>query len=221
MKNYPPILVKLVAITIVLFILGLQPAHADHWYIKPNVGLSQMSDLGPSVTDISGITGPIQVNLDSGFNAGISLGRLFDNNVSVELGWEYRSNSSETILTAAEVFPDGNYAASSFFLNSAYFFETANNWRPYVGAGLVWLQEVDIDLERNGNELSYSDGGQTGLQFFVGVDYKFNSSWSAQLEARLVRVNDISLTGEEGAIGNFSKLNYRPSGLQLALKYTF
>ena len=221
MKNYSSILVTTAATALVTFILTLQPAYADNWYIKPNLGLSQMSDIQAAATDISGITGPVKVNLESGFNAGISVGRFFDSNFLVELGWEYRSNSSETILTAAEVFPDGNYASSSFFLNSAYFFDTAYTWRPYLGAGLVWLQEVDIDLERNGNELSYSSSGQTGLQFFAGVDYEFNSSWSAQLEARFVRVNDISLTGEEGAIGELSKLNYRPYGLQLAIKYTF
>ena len=221
MKNNPAILGTIAATALLTAILALQPAAADQWYIKPNLGLSQMSDIEARAANINAITAPVKVNLDSGFNAGISFGRLFDNNFSVELGWEYRSNSSETILAATEVFPDGNYASSSFFLNSAYFFDTKYRWKPYVGAGLVWLQEVDIDLERDGNELSYSNSGQTGLQFFAGVDYKFNSSWSAQLEARLVRVNDISLTGEEGAIGQLSKLNYQPSGIQLAIKYTF
>ena len=64
------------------------------------------------------------------------------------------------------VFDDGNYASNIFFLNGYYHFTPSGKWESYVSAGLLLVQEVDIDLERAVSEISLtSDGDLVALKF--------------------------------------------------------
>lgn len=197
-------------------------SHAESWFIKPYIGLSNMSDISANAENINGTTGGNAViNIDSGFNAGLSGGYYYNDNIAVELGWEYRSNESETNVAGALNYPDGNYASNTFYLNGLYHFSTLSNWQPYIGGGLIWMQEVDIDLELEGNELSYSGDGDIGFQALAGVNYQLNKRWAVQLEARYTSITDIDLSGEEGSIGSMSSLDYEPTTLQLGIIYKF
>lgn len=69
------------------------------------------------------------------------------------------------------------------------------------------MQEVDVDLELEANELSYSGDGDAGIQVIAGVNYHLNRDWLIQLEARYISITDIDLLGEAGAIGSISGLD--------------
>ncbi len=162
-----------------LLVLTISPVAAeDNWFVRPYVGLSQMSDLGADFTNIDGLSGDIDVDLDAGFTGGIGVGYNYTDNFAVEFGWEYRSNDSEAVLADTSEFDGGNYASNIFYLNGHYRFAPNGDWRPYVGAGLTWVEEVDIDLERGSEELSYQGDGDVGYQLFAGVDYRVNSAWT-------------------------------------------
>lgn len=196
-------------------------SNADSWFIKPYAGLSNMSDLSGYGENIDDMTGNTDINLGSGFVAGLSGGYYYNDNIAVELGWEYRSNESETTIANTSNYPDGNYASNTFYLNGLYHFSKSSNWQPYVGAGLIWMQEVDIDLELGGTELSYSGDGDTGFQVLAGMNYHINKDWFIQLEARYTSITDIDLSGEEDATGIISGLDYEPTTLQLGIIYQF
>lgn len=193
---------------------------AEGWYIKPYVGLSSMSDVAGEAENIEMISGSTDVKLGEGFNAGLSTGFYYNENVGVELGWEYRTNSSETLIASNMIYPEGNYATNTYFLNGLYQFDVNQRWKPYVGAGVVWVQEIDIDLESNGNELSYSGDGDIGYQAMLGVNYHMSDTWSAQFEARYLSLSDLELSGETTS-GTISGLDYEPITLQLGLVYKF
>ena len=91
----------------------------------------------------------------------------------------------------------------------------------YVGAGLGWLQEIDIDLEGNGPEQSYSGDGDIGVQLFLGADYALSDAWALQGEVRYARFSDIDLDGEARAEGSLTGLDYEPLTLQLGIVYRF
>ncbi len=196
-------------------------AAAENWFVRPYVGLSQMSDLSSDFSNIDGLSGDADVDLDTGFTGGIGLGYRYTDEFAVEIGWEYRSNDSETVLADTSEFDDGNYASNIFYLNGHYLFPRNEAWQPYVGGGLTWVEEVDIDLERGGNELSYSGDGDVGYQVFAGVNYDLSESWKLQTELRYGSITDIDLEGEGSDRGEFDGIDYETTTLQIGLVYDF
>ena len=190
------------------------------WYLKPTIALSQLSDETGNTTGIGNSDGIAPVNLNSGFASGLVLGYDYGSSWSAELGWEYRSNDSEVTLADGTGFSDGNYASNTFFINGIYKFDTDSQWQPYLGAGLSFIQEIDIDLESNATELSYSGDSETGFQFFAGIEREIGGNWSILGEARYTNFDELELEGENTA-GRFSNLGYSPVSLQLGLKYSF
>ena len=196
-------------------------AAEDTWFVRPYVGLSQMSDLSSDFSDIDGLSGDADVELSSGFTAGLGVGYRYTDNFAVELGWEYRSNDSEVSLADTSEFDDGNYASNIFYLNGHYLFDKNGKWQPYAGAGLTWAEEIDIDLERQGSEeLSYSGDGDMGYQVFAGVNYDLNESWKLQSELRYGSITDIDLDGE-GDAGEFDSIDYETTTIQVGLVFDF
>ena len=194
----------------------------DNWFVRPYAGLSQMSDVSGDFTNIDGLSsGNADIDLDTGFNAGIGVGYLYNDNFAVELGWEFRSNDSETVLNNASTTYGGDFASSIFYLNGHYLLSKKGKWQPYVGAGLTFAQEVDIDLEVGGNELSYSGDGDIGYQVFTGVNYDLNEKWKLQGEARYGSMTDLDLKAENDAAGQFNGLDYKTTTLQLGVVYSF
>ena len=193
----------------------------DNWFVRPYAGLSQMSDLSADFDNIDSLSGEADVNLDSGFTGGLGVGYRFDERLALEFGWEYRSNDSSVTLNDTSEFEDGNYASNLFYLNGHYFLEASDKWQPYVGAGLTWVEEIDIDLERGGQEQSYSGDGETGYQIFAGINYEFNKDWELQTELRYGSITDISLQGESGTAGEITGIDYETTTLQLGLVYQF
>lgn len=198
-------------------------AHADEqgWFVRPFVGLSQMSDQTAQSENLGTINGKSEIELDSGFNAGIGVGYRYNERLAVELAWEYRSNDSSTTLADGTNFSEGNYASNMFFLNGFYYPKVeSKKWSPYVGAGLSVMQEVDIDLEENGVETSLSGSGDVGYQVFVGADYKINEKLSLGVEARYGSTSGIDLEGENNN-GIYRDLDYNTTTVQVGLKYNF
>lgn len=193
----------------------------DRWSIKPYVGISQMGDISGDFTNIDGLSGDIDVELDSGFTAGLAAAYRYNANYSAEIGWEYRSNDSETTLADTSVFDDGNYASNIFYLNGYYHFSPRGNWEPYLGAGLVLVQELDLDLERGGTELSLTSDGDVGFQFFGGATYRWTENWLINTELRIGSVTGIELEGESGTTGSIDELDYQTRTFQLGLSYQF
>ena len=82
-------------------------------------------------------------------------------------------------------------------------------------------EEIDIDLERNGNEQSYSGDGDFGFQLFAGADYEFNANWKLQTELRYGRIDGVDLDGEGSDRGSFDGIDYTTTTLQIGLVYGF
>ena len=212
---------QLLAATGLILMTSTPVMATDTWFVRPYVGLSQMSDLSSDFSNIDGLSGDADIDLETGFTGGIGIGYRYTDRVAVEFGWEYRSNDSETTLNDISEFDDGNYASNIFYLNGHYQFEKKDKWQPYVGAGLTWVEEIDIDPERNGDELSYSGDGDVGYQVFAGINYDLNQAWKLQSELRYGSITDIDLEGESKDVGEFDGIDYETTTLQIGLVYEF
>ena len=211
----------LAATVFCLLATGAASADDNNWFVRPYVGLSQMSDLSADFEDIDGLSGKADIDLDSGFTGGLGVGYRFNPQIAAEFGWEYRSNESSVTLADTSEFDDGNYASNIFYLNGYYHFAERGAWQPYVGGGLTWIEEIDIDLERSGEELSYSGDGDTGYQVFAGVNYRLSPDWQLQTELRYGSITGIDLDGESGASGEITDLDYETTTLHVGLVYAF
>jgi opacity protein-like surface antigen len=189
-------------------------------FIKPYIGFSQLSDTSAKSTSVGTMDGDTDINLDSGFVAGLGFGYQYNPQWAVELAWEYRTNDSETTLADGEAFKQGNYASNLFFLNGYYSFAHQGNWTPYLGAGVSWAQEIDIDLEKAGVEQSFSGDNDFGYQVFAGTYYSLNEALSLNGEFRYGSIKSIELE-QEGGNGTLEDLDYDSLSLQLGVLYHF
>ncbi len=210
--------------------LGACPAVAQEssrtgdsgWFARAWGGYSSLSDTGGTFSDAGAslTADSVDVSADGGFTAGAGFGYRYGPRLAVEVAWEYRSNDSETDFASGLAFNDGNYASNTFFLNGFYYLDARGPWEPYLGAGLAWIQEIDIDLEGNGPEQSYSGDGDVGFQVFAGTNYRLSERWSLNGELRYGSVTGIDLDGEN-APGKLSDFDYEPLTFQLGLRYAF
>lgn len=189
-------------------------SQTPHFYVKPYAGISYMND----VTAQTGASN-IDIELEKGMTLGAAFGYRYNTNIAAELAWEYRSNGSESQV-GTEFYPDGNYASNLIYLNGVYFFNPIGKLTPYIGAGVGWIQEIDIDLERSGVETSFSNSGNLSYQGFVGVEYSWSAAWSFHTELRHAGAKSGDLRDEQ-TNAMFSNLNYKPFTWQLGAKYQF
>lgn len=204
--------------TICLLTLSSHVIADTPWYVKPIFGLNYLDGANGDTNQLGSTNGSAEIDLEAGFVAGLGFGRDINDNFSVELNWEYRTAESSVVLADNTVFPEGNYASNIFFINGIYNLDTIGTWKPYVGAGLGWVQELDIDLERNGVETSLSGENEFAPQLFVGANYKIKDEIDLGLELRYSRAGNVELTDEGSSNATFDP-DYNPLTLQLGISY--
>jgi outer membrane protein W len=220
--NNKTILKTLVSITVALVSSAeVMASDSDRWFLRPYIGLSMISDLNATAIDVDNTSGTARLSLDNGYTGGLGVGYRFNEHLAAELAWEYRSNDSEINFANQALLRNGNYASNIFFLNGHYNFNYYGNWQPYVGAGLSWIQEIDVDFDRNGTESSFSSDGDVGYQVFTGVNYALAAKWRLQTELRYGSISNIELVEEGGGGGRLSGLEYKPFTVQVGLLYLF
>ena len=188
---------------------------------KPAVGVSQLSDQNFVIQDSDSLDGNGVASTSSGIAAGLGFGYQVNPSFSAEIYWEYRSNDTDTNIDNVETTFEGNYASSIVYLNGYYHFMQTKEWDFYVGAGLGYVQEIDLDLEESGLERSYSDSGDTVVNFMLGFDYALTPDISVNAELRIARAQSEDLPAEVNVSGSAGDLEYSPSTLGLGIKWRF
>jgi hypothetical protein len=185
-------------------------------YLGPSGLLS--TDLTESRTQ--GGTASGSASFDPGFGFGGAVGYRYGNGWAAELAWDYRRHGLKR-LGGTSV--DGDFASNTFFLNGYYRFAKWGVVRPFVGAGLGWAQEVDIDIKRNGRELSYSRSGGVAFQGILGGEIDLSANWSLVGDVRAMGVSTGSFKAEDSSAGGriTRDPNYVPVSINLGLSYRF
>lgn len=191
------------------------------WYLKPTLGFSSLSDQSGTLSSTDGLDGEADIDLSSGFLAGFGVGYRYASPWRSELYWEYRSNDSDTRINQSEQAFSGNYASSIFYLNGYYHFYENSQWSLYAGAGLGYVQEIDLDIEQDGIERSYSGDGDLTAQLMLGAQYQIDKRWSVSTELRYSSLSSVDLDGEENAVGTLTGLDYDPLSLQVGFSWRF
>ena len=119
-------------------------------------------------------------------------------------------------------FNDGDFASNIFFVNGRYTFDPVaqTNLRPYIGGGLGYVEEIDVDLKSGGVERSYSKNSEMAYQFMAGITYPLTEKIDLDAGLRYVRVDNIKLKRESGS-GELRNVDYDPLSLAVGLSYKF
>ncbi|MBT0585469.1 outer membrane protein [Alteromonas oceanisediminis] len=227
-----PLPMNMIAATLFFVPAICSTAHAKEspWYVRSSVGVSQLSDhrfVADNVNvDSQRLSNGIwNVDSDTGFYSGLGAGYQFSSGWRTELFWEYRTNDSTTQVANAGNNFQGNLASSIVFANIYYPLIELNKWKVLVGAGIGWIQEIDIDLEDTitGTEVerSFSGDNDVAAQIMLVAEFELTRSWSVAAEGRYTRANDIALSGEENAVGHLSGFKYTPISLGISIQYQF
>ncbi len=206
-------------------VLGIsEPASAENdWYVRAAGGLSWIDD--DDSTDLTDGNGT--QNADASFNAGYTvaaaIGRWFHPRWRADLEWAYRSNDNDDIrLADGRRANDGNFASSALSLNGYYHFSDGREIgriSPYVGAGIAWVNEIDIDLEGLGGEYEDLEDDGFGVQIMGGVSYRQTQRLRWDGEIRWMYFDEADL--ENGANVKLESVDYNPLTVSIGFSYGF
>lgn len=201
-------------------LLSIETAAAQErgWYLEAVGGLGWLAD-----SDYSGTGGRAgDLTFDAGFSggaaAGYDLGRL-----QLEGEYLYQTNDTDGFrgVGFAPGTEGGDFSAVLVAANAIAQFDVLPGQRAssYLGIGVVWVQEVDLDFETDVGERSFSGDG-VGAQVFAGVEYRFGGHWTASAELRYLSVGSVDLDSEGAATGSLDA-NYDRTSLLFSIGYRF
>jgi outer membrane protein W len=198
-----------------------QAAGSPLWYATAIVGAA-----GQSGQTLRFDNGPVQLSASSSYDpdllAGAAVGRVFAGGWRGELEFAYQRMKLENVaLGSGGPAGEGDYASTSVALNGLREFNLfgSPSARTYVGLGVAWLTEVDMDFDGGPTSRSYSGDG-FGVQALVGARYDLGPKWFVDAGARYLYASNLKLDGEQGAEGRVTA-DYRPWAITFAVGYRF
>ena len=188
----------------------------------------QHSRIGASNFTESGALGAgagLRAEFSSGIGFGGDIGYRYGNGWAAEFEWNYRRHSLDALRQAgSNLARDGDFASNILLVNGLRRFNMSAGWTPYVGAGIGWVQEIDLDITPSnaGAERGYSAGSKTAVQLIGGVEYAFTQNWRLTADARWLRVGSVRLDNEAGNPGGSANpLTYKPLSIQVGIRRSF
>lgn len=184
---------------------------------------SRLGSTSLAATGVAGLGPALQASFDLGRGFGGDIGYRYGNGWSAEVEWNYRRHGLKSLhggLGNAD--HRGDFASNTLFINGLRRFPGAAGTRtPYVGAGLGWVQEIDLDVVADGQERGFSKSGKPALQLIGGVVWPLGPGWSLTTDLRWLRVGGVALSAEEGPAGRISAPRYNPLSVQVGLRRSF
>lgn len=191
------------------------------WYATAKFAYNTLDDQDIEYT-VDGSTVNGRADFDGGFAAGATGGYRFNDNWRLEGEFMYRTNDLDTAsVPGIGTFTDGDYSSVAIGVNGLYDFNLfgTEKARAYAGAGVAWLQEIDIDFEEGGVESSYS-GDDFGFQVMLGARYDMSERWFLETDIRYFFASDIDMSGEDNAVGSVAA-DYEPLSVTAGIGWKF
>jgi opacity protein-like surface antigen len=182
---------------------------------------------GAYVTLITGLAGQRDQTLDFRSSGTAARGEAaFDGGVLAggAAGYRFENQSVDhngRAFAADGPIGSGNYASTSVAINGLYEFDILGSprARTYVGAGLVYLTEVDIDFEQGNSERSFSGNG-TGVQLLAGARYDIGERWFLDAGVRYLTASSLDLKEESGGFDRI-EADYAPWAATIGIGWRF
>ena len=167
----------------------------NRWYATANIGLGTLDDSTLGYSDGSA-TSSAAASFEASFAGGGTVGYRFANGWSLEGELMYRRNELDPVdITGLGSFTGGDFASLGFGVNALYRFNFGDSgkWSGYIGPGVVYLQEIDIDFDANGEQEISFESDDTALQLKFGGRYDFSDRWFAEAGATYLAASGVKM----------------------------
>lgn len=201
---------------------GAAAADDDKWYATLYGGPSFLGGQSFTLDSPNGAfdgTG----DYSTGWGAGVGIGYRVSDRFSTEFAWMYTRNSNKnTGFTNGDSFSGGDFASNLFFLNGYYHFETDGRFKPYVGAGLGYAEEIDMDIQDSATaaNTAFSDSGKFGFQLIAGAEVPLSDNWALTGDVRYIRFSGLDMAGADG-VSTLNNVTYDPVTVTAGLRFKF
>jgi opacity protein-like surface antigen len=162
-----------------------------------------------------------QLRTRTGYAIGGAAGVRFADSIRLEGEVMYRANRLRSVTVPR--FADntgGDFNSLVLAANAYYDLPGANigaaRLRPYAGAGLAYVEEVDLDILNPNGNVQFSTS-RLGFQLLTGVNFEWESGLRAGFGARWLSASSARL---RGPLGEF-RSSYRPVTLTASIGYRF
>ena len=196
-------------------------ADDDKFYATGNIGIGFLGSEDLIYSD-SALTATSEADFDASFAGGGTFGYYLTDNWRVEGEVMYRRNDMKGItLGGVGTSTGGDFASLSLGVSALYEFQPTDNPRlkTYVGAGVAFVQEIDIDFEIDSMETSF-ETDETGLQLQAGARYDLNDRLFMDLTARYLTVSGAKMEFPADTSRTIES-DYSPLTLSLGLGWRF
>lgn len=178
-------------------LLCAMPALAQQdsgFYATADVGIGFLGSEDLNYRD--GVTNDTaEGDFDASFAGGGTVGYRLNDDWRIEGELMYRRNDlNEVTLDGVGASTEGDYASLSIGFSALYDFRPFDNDRlsAYVGAGVVFVQEIDIDFEVGGNEISF-ETDDVGLQLQLGGRYDLSDALFIDVGMRYLTLSGVEM----------------------------
>lgn len=141
-------------------------------------------------------TGTDESGFDASFTGGGTLGYDLGNQwrLKGEIMCRRNEQSDPVTLNGFGASTDGDFASLALSFSALRDFQLGGDprWTGYVGAGVSFIQEIDIDFELAGQETSF-ETDDIGIQLQAGARYAINDRWFADAGVRYLVANSVEL----------------------------
>ena len=134
----------------------------------------------------------------------------------------YRRNEMDDItLPGVGASTEGDFASLSLGASALYDFNLFGNEdvTSFVGAGVVFVQEIDIDFEVGGQETSF-ETDDIGFQVQFGARYDFGERWFLDARVRYLALSGVELEFRSDT-SRIIKADYAPLTVSAGIGYRF
>lgn len=186
-------------VTLVMALLSLSPASAQsadtsRLYASATVGVGFLGSQDLTYRDAT-TTATGEADFDASFTGGGAIGYYVTPQWRIEGEIMYRRNDMDEItLAGVGASTEGDFASLGFGLSALYEFSPAANdrLRLYAGGGPVWIQEIDIDFEVDGAEVSF-ETDDVAFQIQGGARYSINDRAFVDVGLRYLTASGVEL----------------------------
>ncbi len=191
------------------------------WYANASVGLNTLAEQDVDVV-FNGTSSSGKAGFNASFGGGAALGYQYSEKWSAEVEFLYRRIELDNAnIGSFGQFVEGDFANTQLSVAGFYHLGLGGDpsWSGYVGAGLAFINEVDIDFEANDTETSF-ESDAFGVELHGGFCYTVNDRIFVDGGVRWTLVSDVEMTLPEND-ANTATAGYWPLLIGLKVGWRF
>lgn len=193
------------------------PQTDSGYYVSVFAGAHSLSDV-----ETTNVGSDYTVELDTGFVAGLTVGRRITDTIRVEAELSFASVEADSYDYGYDTFDAfGDLNTTYLLANVWYDFPTTGPLGYYAGGG-IGAARVDADLAFFNEDSDFGyQGGETKLaaQLGAGIIYDVSQSLALDVGYRFKYVDDVDF--DDGTGGNFEGGDVESHSLQAGLTFSF